>query len=74
VWIGDLGPERRDWRDPRDGRVWVIGRDPLRTPGVLKFLELGECVEEALLSRVGEGIELMRLSDERIAELLDQAR
>ena len=74
MWLGDMGPERRDWRDPRDGRVWVIARDPEKAPARLQFLELGEDVVEVLETRVGPGVELMRLSDERLAELLDQAR
>ena len=74
MWLGDFGPERRNWRDPRNGRVWVVARDPLRAPGVLKFLELGEDVLEALEAQVGDGVEIMRLPDERIAELLDQAQ
>jgi hypothetical protein len=73
MWLGDLGPERRDWRDPRNGRVWVVARDPEKAPGVLKFLELGEMVEETIEARVGPGVELMRLSDERLGEILDEA-
>jgi hypothetical protein len=74
MWLGDLGSERRNWRDPRNGRVWVVARDPVKAPGVLKFLELGEDVAEALEATVGESVEIMRLPDERIGELLDQAR
>jgi hypothetical protein len=74
MWLGDMGPERREWRDHRDGRVWVIARDPMEAPGVLKFLELGETIEEMIEVRVGPGVELLRLPDERIGELLDQAR
>jgi hypothetical protein len=73
MWLGDLGPERREWKDPRNGRVWVIARDPENAPGVLKFLELGETVEETIVARVGPGVELMRLPDERIGEILDAA-
>jgi hypothetical protein len=74
MFLGDMGAERREWRDRRDGRVWVIARDPVEAPGVLAFLELGETVEEMIEVRVGPGVELLRLSDERICELLDQAR
>jgi hypothetical protein len=74
MWLGDMGAERREWRDHRNGRVWVIARDPVAAPGVLQFLELGETIEEIITVRVGPGVELLRLSDERIGELLDQAR
>ena len=74
MWLGGLGPERRHWRDPQDGRVWVVARDPVEAPGILKFLELGEDVVEALEAPVGTGVEILRLSDERLREILDRAR
>ena len=74
MWLGDLGAERREWRDPRSGRLWVVARDPEKAPGKLCFLEVGEDVLEMLATEVGPGVELMRLPDERMQELLDQAR
>ena len=74
MWLGDLGPERRNWRDPQDGSVWVVARDPVKAPGTLKFLELGEYVGEALEAPVGPGVEILRLSDQRLREILDHAR
>ena len=74
MWLGGLGPERRNWRNPQDGRVWVVARDPVEAPGIVKFLELGEDMAEALEAPVGAGVEILRLSDERLGEILDQAR
>ena len=54
--------------------MWVVARDPVKAPRILKFLELGEDVAEALEATVGTGVEILRLSDERLREILDQAR
>jgi len=74
MWLGGLGSERRNWRNPQDGRVWVVARDPVEAPSIVKFLELGEDMAEALEAPVGAGVEILRLSDERLGEILDQAR
>ena len=74
MWLGELGSEWRNWRDPQDGRVWVVARDPVNSPGIVKFLELGEYVGEALEAPVGTSVQILRLSDQRLREILDQAR
>ena len=54
--------------------MWVVARDPVNSPGIVKFLELGEYVGEALEAPVGTSVQILRLSDQRLREILDQAR
>jgi hypothetical protein len=65
--------QRREWRDPRDGQVWIVTREEEGGAIKLLFRALDED-EPSYRIAIDTQLSLTRTSDGRIAELLDQAR
>ena len=66
--------ERRDWRDPRDGQLWIVTREAGDPATRLSFRKVDAPPEEVISTAIPEEVQLMRLSDGRLTELLDDAQ
>jgi hypothetical protein len=71
--MGAVKRQQREWRDPRDGQLWIVARAEERGTVRILFSAPGESGATYSIP-TDTRLSLTRTSDGRLAELLDQAR
>jgi hypothetical protein len=71
--VSALNRQQKEWRDPRDGQLWIVARE--EEAGVIRILFRAPDEDEpSYWIAIDTQLSLTRTSDGRIAELLDRAR